>query len=82
MEKELEVLEEGVGNATETVRRGPSKGVIIGVTAAAIGLLVVFRKKIRARAEKRMVKKLTKKGYTVYEPIQDKDFDEVLDPVE
>ena len=82
MEKELEVLEEGVSEVTETVRRGPSKGLIIGITAATVGLFVVFRKKIKARAEKRMVKKLTKRGYTVSEPIQEKDFDEILEPVE
>lgn len=70
MENELnEVMEVGVSNELENVSRKPSKVAIFGIAAAAItGLVVAFRKKIGARMEKRMVKKLTKKGYTVYEP--------------
>lgn len=82
MEKELEVLEEGVSNELGNANHKRSKLMTVGIAAAAIGLYVAFRKKIKARAEKRMIKKLTKRGYTVTEPILDKDFDELLEPIE
>ena len=70
MENELnELMEVGTSNELEKVSRKPSKVAIFGIVAATVaGLSLAFRKKIKARAEKRMVKKLTKRGYTVYEP--------------
>lgn len=67
MENEVkEVLEEGVVDELDNVNQKSSKVAIFGAVAAVTGLLFVFRKKISARVEKRMVKKLTKKGYSVY----------------
>jgi hypothetical protein len=78
-----EILEGDVVNELGNVNPKPSKVAIFGIVAATAGLFVVFRKKIRTKMEKRMVKKLTKKGYTICEPIlEEKDFDEILEPIE
>ena len=68
MENEVEVLDgevvQEVGEACKS-----TKWPIIGGIAVAIAIPVIFlRKKIRAKVEKRMVKKLTKKGYAIYGP--------------
>lgn len=82
MEKEVtEVLEEGVVNELENVKPKPSKVAFIGFAAAiTAGLLLVFRKKIATKVEGSMVKKLTKKGYTIYKPMITED--EILETIE
>lgn len=79
MGKELqEVMGEEMVNELEEVNNKPSKGAVLGIAIAAVaGVLFAFRKKINAKIEGSMVKKLSKKGYTVIEPklseeIQDK----------
>lgn len=68
-EKELNEVMEGVVNESETVNRKPSKVAIFGIVAVTVtGLLLGFRKKISAKIEGSMVKRLTKKGYTIFEP--------------
>lgn len=70
MENEVkEVLDEVVENEAVTTNRKPAKAAIIGIAAATVALLVAFRKKIAAKNEARMVKKLEKKGYTVNSPV-------------
>lgn len=80
MEKELEILEEEMTNELETVSRRPSKKVVFGiVTVGTICLLLAFRKKIKAKIEKSMVKKLEKKGYMVVEPMDTKEFQDEIE---
>ena len=71
MENEVkEVLDEVVGNESSNVSRKSSKVAIFGLAATAVALLVAFRKKISARVDGRMVKRLTKRGYTVHTPVE------------
>lgn len=81
MENEVkEVLEEGAVDEVNKTNHKSSKVVaILGIAAA--GLLLAFRKKINTRIEKSMVKKLTKKGYSVFEPTSTEDFSD-LEPIE
>lgn len=70
MENEVkEVLDEVTGNETVNTKRKSSKVAIIGIATTAVALLVAFRKKIGAKIDGRMVKRLTKKGYTVNSPV-------------
>lgn len=70
MENEVkEVLDEVVENEVVTTNRKSPKAAIIGVAAAAVALLVAFRKKIGVKIDDSMVKRLTKKGYTVNSPV-------------
>lgn len=70
MENEVkEVLDEVVENEAVTTNRKPAKAAIIGIAAATVALLVAFRKKIGAKIDGRMVKRLTKKGYTIDSPV-------------
>ena len=79
-EKNLEVLEEGLTNESETVSRRPSKGMIIGiVTLGTFGVLLAFRKKIKAKIEKSMVKKLEKRGYMIVEPTLAEEFQDEIE---
>ena len=73
MENEIkEILDEGTVTELNTVNTRSKIAGILGIAAiATTSLLFVFRKKIAAKHEEKMVKKLTKKGYTVYEPIND-----------
>ena len=70
MEKELqEVMGEEMVNELEEVNKKPSKGAVLGIAVAAVaGVLFAFRKKINAKIEGSMVKKLSKKGYTIIKP--------------
>lgn len=81
MENEVkEVMDEVVGNEAVTTNRKAPKAAIIGIAVATVALLVAFRKKIAAKNEARMVKKLTKKGYTVNSPSTFEDIsDDLLD---
>lgn len=67
---ENEVLETGVVDELEVVNKKPTKGMIIGIAAVAVaGVLLACRRKIGAKIEGRMVKKLMNKGYTVIKSI-------------
>lgn len=71
MENEInEVLEEGVVNEVDNVssKTSKTKAVFLGIAAATMGLLVAFRKKISAKVVDVMIKKLSKKGFTVLTP--------------
>lgn len=72
MENELEVMEEGMVNETDNVngKTSKAKAVFVGIAAATMGLLVLFRKKISAKIIDVMTKKLTKKGFTVLNPVE------------
>ena len=78
---ENELLNEEVNNGLEEVTRKPSKVKIIGIAALAsvTALLLKFRKKIGTRIEGVMVKKLSKKGYTVLEPMVSTEIAEKID---
>lgn len=71
MENEVkEVLVEEVVNNEETVMvdNKPSKALLIGGLVAIGAILFKFRNKIGTKLDGFMVKKLTKKGYSVYSP--------------
>lgn len=66
-----ETLEEEVVTEIAEANTGNSKAKIVGIVAGAATLLsFIFRKKIGAGIEKRMVKKLTKKGYDIQPPVE------------
>ena len=62
-----ELLTEELGNDLGEVNQKSSKGAVLGIAAVTVGVLLFkFRHKIGAKIENKMVKALTKKGYTVY----------------
>lgn len=84
MEKEFtEVLEEGLVNEVEVINHKPSVGMIVGIAVTAVTIpLIVFRKKIKAKAEERMIKKLRDRGYHVCVPVTEAEVDEVIENLE
>ena len=82
MENEVkEVLDEVAENEVVTTNRKSPKAAIIGIAAATVALLVAFRKKIGAKIDGRMVKRLTKKGYSVINPTDLVVTDDLLEEV-
>lgn len=83
MENEVkEVLDEELGNELGNVNRKSSKVKILGIATvtAVTAVLLKFRNKINARIERKMVNKLTKKGYSVISPVDsEKIADELLE---
>lgn len=71
MENTLNEVLEGNDVLTESGNGKTSKGkaAIVGITAATLGLLVLFRKKISAKLIDVMTNKLKKKGFTVLTPV-------------
>ena len=85
MENELNVLEEGMNNeliGSISEKTSKSKTAFVGITVATMGLLVLFRKKIGAKIVDIIVKKLTKKGYTVVNPVTDKDSENLFEDLD
>ena len=80
MENEIkEVMDEGLNNGLGETNRKASKGMILGIAAAAVtAVLLKFRKKISSKIESHMVKKLTKKGYSVATPEDLTSFSETI----
>lgn len=70
MEELNETLVEEVVDNNETVvaDKKSSKAFLIGGLVAIGAILFGFRKKISAKIDASMVKKLTKKGYSIYSP--------------
>ena len=83
MEKELNevILEEELGNETVKTKRDFSKVKVLGIAAMAsvTALLFKFRKKINTKIEGRMVKSLTKKGYTILDPVNTSEISEKIE---
>ena len=80
MENELnEVLVEENGVLSTETNRKSSKGVILGIAAVAAVLLFKFRRKISAKIENSMVKKLGKKGYSIMSPLEMNELTDDID---
>ena len=68
-----EMLEATLGNESVSTNRKSPKAVLLGAAVAISALFIAFRKKINAKVENCMVKRLTKKGYIVSDPIKFED---------
>ena len=81
MENEVkELLDDELNNELGKVNRKASKGMILGITAVAVSaLLFRFRNKINTKIEGSMVRKLSKKGYTVLEPVATTELTDKID---